>query len=76
MESLMHIGNFVSKETNDNLKGIIASVLDKGFACHQPPEVIIKALDVVEKAYHVDNIVVTGCSLSGNGKIGTKVGKK
>lgn len=71
MESLMHIGNFVSKETNDNLKDIIASILGN---THQMPEVIIKALDVVENAYHVDNIVVSGGTFYA-GEKKPKVGK-
>jgi hypothetical protein len=76
MESLMHVGNFVSKESNDNLKGIISSIMDKGFACHQPPEVLIKALEVVERAYHVDNICVSGCTFSGTAKTANKISSK
>ena len=64
MTSLLHVGNFVSNQTNQNLKGAISLIFEEGFKCHQPPEVLIKALEVIERAYHVDNIIVRDCVFS------------
>ena len=58
MDCLLHVGNKMTKEFREHLGKLICDILKSGFDNHSPSDVIIKALDVCQKATAVENVNV------------------
>lgn len=66
MESMMHIGNIVNKESTQLLSKTIQDTLESGFKNHMSDTIMTKALDVIQKAFAVEHITVTNSVFTNN----------
>lgn len=62
METMMHIGAKLDKETADNASNAIEQILKAGFEYRSSDKVLLKSLDVLKAAVTVQNVSVSGCT--------------
>lgn len=61
METMMHIGAKLEKETADNASEAIERILKAGFEYRSSDEVMLKSLDVLKSAVTVQNVSIEHC---------------
>lgn len=62
METMMHIGAKLDKETADNAAAAVEQILKAGFDYRVSDKVMLKSLDVLKSAVTVQNVTVSGCT--------------
>jgi len=66
MESAIHIGASVDKESASNLKDVIVGIFDSGKKNDMDQSTIVKALDVVVGTFDVSGVTVTNSTFKGD----------
>ena len=66
MNSAIHVGNKVDKETTSNLKELIETILKVGYENHMEQDTIQTALSMVGQVVEVKDINITNSNFTGD----------
>lgn len=64
METMMHIGAKLEKETADNASEAIERILKAGFDYRVSDDVLMRSLDVLKSAVTVQNVSIEQCNFN------------
>lgn len=69
MESCLHIGAKVDKDTSTAMASAICAIFQEGHATHQEQDTIQRAIDSLTRVLEVKNVTVTGSTFVGEKKV-------
>ena len=64
MESMVHIGGKVDKETSENLAGFVERVFKSGRENVMDQSTIVKALELASKIFPPEQVKVANCNFT------------
>lgn len=66
METAIKVGNEITKQSSDNLQGLIESIFKTGAETRMDQATIVRALEVIGQVVEVKEISIRGCTITGD----------
>lgn len=73
MDSVMHIGNIVDKDTADNIAGAITKVFESAHENRMDQETVREAIEILRFSFAMAPVTVSHCNISSKGETAINV---